>query len=211
MVDMKKLSGALQAGDFQTVLNLTRAALDQGMKPTAILNELIAGLDVVGDQFKKGEIYLPEMLVAGKAMQRALEVLRPKLVETGAKPAGKAVIGTVRGDVHDIGKNMFGMMLEGAGFTVKDLGFDVPTERFVQAVKEGEFQILGMSALLSTTMVEMPKVINALNEAGVRDKIKILVGGAPVTQKYADQIGADGYGVDAATGADKARQIMRTS
>jgi len=211
MVDMKKLSGALQAGDFQTVLNLTRAALDQGMKPTAILNELIAGLDVVGDQFKKGEIYLPEMLVAGKAMQRALEVLRPKLVETGAQPAGKAVIGTVRGDVHDIGKNMFGMMLEGAGFTVKDLGFDVPTERFVQAVKEGEFQILGMSALLSTTMVEMPKVINALNEAGVRDKIKILVGGAPVTQKYADQIGADGYGVDAATGADKARQIMRTS
>jgi 5-methyltetrahydrofolate--homocysteine methyltransferase len=208
MVDLKKLSECIQTGDIRTIKTLTQEALEQGTKPTTILNELITGLDVIGDKFKKGEIYLPEMLVSGKAMQNALEVLRPKLVETGAKPVGKAVIGTVRGDVHDIGKNMFGMMLEGAGFTVKDLGSDVSAEKFVQAVKEGDCQLLGMSALLSTTMAEMPKVIEALKEAGVRNKVKILIGGAPITQKYADQIGAEGYGIDAATGVDMARVMI---
>ena len=132
----------------------------------------------------------------------------PKLIEVGAKPVGKAVIGTVKGDVHDIGKNMLGMMLEGAGLEVTDLGYDVSPERFVEAIKDVSPQILGMSALLSTTMVELPVVIDALKEAGMRDQVKVIVGGAPVTQKYADDIGADGYGDDAATGADVARKFV---
>jgi 5-methyltetrahydrofolate--homocysteine methyltransferase len=208
MTDLKRLSGMLQAGDMEGVRELTGQALEEGVEPEAILSELIAGLDIVGDRFKKGEIFLPEMLVAGRAMQGALDVLRPRLAETGAEPVGRAIVGTVKGDVHDIGKNMFGMMLEGAGFVVKDLGFDVPTQTFVEAVKEEDVQVLGMSALLSTTVPEMRIVIDALREAGLRDKVKVLVGGAPVTQRYADEIGADGYGVDAATGSDRARELI---
>ena len=209
MTDLVQLSEALQKMDIAGVKKLTEEAIAAGIDPQKILSEgLIAGMDVAGGKFKRNEIFIPEMLVIAKAMNEALAILKPKLIEVGAKPVAKAVIGTVKGDVHDIGKNMLGMMLEGAGLEVTDLGYDVPPEKFVEAVKEVNPQILGMSALLSTTMVELPVVIDALKEAGVRDQVKIIVGGAPVTQKYADDIGADGYGDDAATGADVARKFI---
>jgi len=209
MADLVQLSEALQKMDIAGVKKLTEEAIVAGIDPQKILSDgLIAGMDVAGGKFKRNEIFIPEMLVIAKAMNEALAVLKPKLIEVGAKPVAKAVIGTVKGDVHDIGKNMLGMMLEGAGLEVTDLGYDVPPEKFVEAIKEVNPQILGMSALLSTTMVELPVVIDALEEAGVRDQVRIIVGGAPVTQKYADDIGADGYGDDAATGADVARKFI---
>ena len=209
MADLVQLSEALQKMDIAGVKKLTEEAIVAGIDPQKILSDgLIAGMDVAGGKFKRNEIFIPEMLVIAKAMNEALAVLKPKLIEVGAKPVAKAVIGTVKGDVHDIGKNMLGMMLEGAGLEVTDLGYDVPPEKFVEAIKEVNPQILGMSALLSTTMVELPVVIDALKEAGVRDQVRIIVGGAPVTQKYADDIGADGYGDDAATGADVARKFI---
>lgn len=209
MADLVRLSEALQKMDIAAVKNLTEEALAAGIDPQKILSDgLIAGMDVAGGKFKRNEIFIPEMLVIAKAMNEALAILKPKLIEVGAKPIAKAVIGTVKGDVHDIGKNMLGMMLEGAGLEVVDLGYDVPPEKFVEAIKEENPQILGMSALLSTTMVELPVVIDALKEAGIRDQVKVIVGGAPVTQKYADDIGADGYGDDAATGADAARKFI---
>jgi 5-methyltetrahydrofolate--homocysteine methyltransferase len=186
MADLVQLSEALQKMDIAGVKKLTEEAIAAGIDPQKILSDgLIAGMDVAGGKFKRNEIFIPEMLVIAKA-----------------------VIGTVKGDVHDIGKNMLGMMLEGAGLEVTDLGYDVPPEKFVAAIKEVNPQILGMSALLSTTMVELPVVIDALKEAGIRDQVKVIVGGAPVTQKYADDIGADGYGDDAATGADVARKFI---
>ena len=195
--------------DIAAVKQLTEEAIAAGIDPQKILFDgLIAGMDVAGGKFKRNEIFIPEMLVIAKAMNEALAILKPKLIEVGAKPVAKAVIGTVKGDVHDIGKNMLGMMLEGAGLEVTDLGYDVPPEKFVEAIKDVNPQILGMSALLSTTMVELPVVIDALKEAGIRDQVKVIVGGAPVTQKYADDIGADGYGDDAATGADVAREFI---
>jgi len=209
MADLVQLSEALQKMDVAAVKRLTEEAIAAGMDPQKILADgLIAGMDVAGGKFKRNEIFIPEMLVIAKAMHEALAILKPKLVEIGAEPVGKAVIGTVKGDVHDIGKNMLGMMLEGAGFAVTDLGYDVPPEKFVEAVKNRSPHVLGMSALLSTTMVELPVVIDALKEAGIRDRVKVIVGGAPVTQRYADDIGADGYGDDAATGAAIARRFI---
>jgi len=209
MADLVQLSEALQKMDIPGVKMLTEEAIAAGIDPQKILSDgLIAGMDVAGGKFKRNEIFIPEMLVIAKAMNEALAILKPKLIEVGAKPVAKAVIGTVKGDVHDIGKNMLGMMLEGAGLEVTDLGYDVPPEKFVEAIKDVSPQILGMSALLSTTMVELPVVIDALKEAGIRDQVKVIVGGAPVTQKYADDIGADGYGDDAATGAEMARKFI---
>jgi 5-methyltetrahydrofolate--homocysteine methyltransferase len=209
MADLVQLSEALQKMDIAGVKKLTEEAIAGGIDPQKILSDgLIAGMDVAGGKFKRNEIFIPEMLVIAKAMNEALAILKPKLIEVGAKPVAKAVIGTVKGDVHDIGKNMLGMMLEGAGLEVTDLGYDVPPEKFVEAIKDVSPRILGMSALLSTTMVELPVVIDALKEAGIRDQVKVIVGGAPVTQKYADDIGADGYGDDAATGADVARKFI---
>jgi 5-methyltetrahydrofolate--homocysteine methyltransferase len=209
MADLVQLSEALQKMDIPGVKRLTQEAISAGIDPQKILSDgLIAGMDVAGRKFRRNEIFIPEMLVIAKAMHEALAILKPKLIEVGAEPVAKAVIGTVKGDVHDIGKNMFGMMLEGAGFTVTDLGYDVSPEKFVEAVKNESPRVVGMSALLSTTMVEMPVVIDALKEAGIRDQVKVIVGGAPVTQKYADDIGADGYGDDAATGAEIARKLV---
>jgi 5-methyltetrahydrofolate--homocysteine methyltransferase len=209
MADLVQLSEALQKMDIPGVKRLTQEAIASGIDPQKILSDgLIAGMDVAGGKFKRNEIFIPEMLVIAKAMHEALAILKPKLIEVGAEPVAKAVIGTVKGDVHDIGKNMFGMMLEGAGLGVIDLGYDVPPEKFVEAIKNESPQILGMSALLSTTMVELPVVIDALKEAGIRDEVKVIVGGAPVTQQYADEIGADGYGGDAATGAEVARRFI---
>jgi 5-methyltetrahydrofolate--homocysteine methyltransferase len=169
---------------------------------------LIAGMSQVGELFKQGEYFVPEMLIAARAMKSALEILRPRLVDTGVEPIGTIVLGTVRGDLHDIGKNLTGMFLEGAGFRVVDLGVDVSAEKFIEAIKENDAELLGMSALLTTTMTYTSRVIKELEAARMRDKVKIIVGGAPITQEWANQIGADGFALDAASAADRCKELI---
>lgn len=206
---MEELAIALYNGEAEKVAELTRKALDEGIPPEEILNKgLIAGMDKVGKDFRDGILFVPEVLVAAYAMKAGMEILRPLLAETGASGLGTFVIGTVKGDLHDIGKNMVAMMMEGAGFKVVDLGVDTPTEKFVEAVKSHNPHILGMSALLTTTMVEMRKVIKALEEAGLREKVKVMVGGAPVTQEFAEEIGADGYAPKASLAVEKAKALL---
>lgn len=207
MADLKMLSEAVIKGDQKTAVDITRAALDERMDPGTILAEgLIAGMNVIGVRFKANEVYIPEVLIAARAMKMAMEVLEPKLVEAGVEPIGKAIIGTVQGDLHDIGKNLVMMMLKGAGFEVVDLGTDVSPDAFVQKAKESNAQIVGLSALLTTTMPSMEKTIQAIKDAGL--SIKTMIGGAPVTQAYADKIGADGYAADAATAVDVAKTLL---
>jgi len=209
MVDLNKVSEALQRGDAEKVRELVKQALEEKLTPEEILNKgLIAGMDIIGAKFKKNEVYVPEVLIAARAMHSGMDILRPKLVETGVKNIGKIAIGTVKGDLHNIGKNLVKMMLEGAGFEVIDLGTDVSAEKFVEAVKVHQPNIIGMSALLTTTMVNMPEVIKALEAADLRDKVKIMIGGAPITQNYAEQIGADGYSPDAASAVDSAKSFI---
>lgn len=184
------------------------SALSQGIAANEILtNGLIKAMDEVGRRFEGGEFYVPEMLIAARAMQAGLKILKPHLVETGIKAAGRVAIGTVKGDLHDIGKNLVAMMLEGAGFEVSDLGVDVPPEKFIQAARDG-FQVIGMSALLTTTMVNMQSAIIAMQDAGVRDQVKIIIGGAPVTADYAHQIGADAFATDASSASRAVRQLI---
>ena len=210
MVDLNKVRDALVNGKADEVRDMVKKALDEGQEVEKILNEgLIAGMNVVGEKFKRNEFYVPEMLIAARAMKAGMEVLRPILVQKDVKPLGTVVLGTVRGDLHDIGKNLVGMMLEGAGFEIVDLGVDVSPEKFVQTVKEKKAQIVGLSALLTTTMPSMRDVIKALEEEGIRNKVKVMIGGAPVTQNYADEIGADGYAPDAASAADKAKELVK--
>lgn len=209
MVNLDDISKALQGGDAEKVSELVRQALQEDIVPKKILEEgLIQGMSIIGEKFKKNEVYVPEVLIAARAMHAGMDVLKPKLTETGVKNIGKVVMGTVKGDLHDIGKNLVKMMLEGAGFEVIDLGVDVSEEKFVEAVKAHQPNIVGMSALLTTTMVNIPEVIKALEAAGLRDKVRVMVGGAPITQNYADQIGADGYSPDAASAADKAKAFL---
>ncbi len=206
MVDLNVISEALQRGDAEKVEELVKKALEENLTPKKILEDgLIKGMDIIGAKFKKNEVYVPEVLIAARAMHAGMDILKPKLIESGVKNIGKVAIGTVKGDLHDIGKNLVKMMLEGAGFEVIDLGIDVSPDKFVEAVKEHKPNIIGMSALLTTTMVNMAEVIKALEAAGLRDKVKIMIGGAPITQNYADQIGADGYSPDAASAVDKAK------
>jgi len=206
---LKQIASSLYEGDDEAVPDLARQALAQGMSPQQILSGgLIAGMDQVGKDFKAGDLFVPEVLVAARAMHAGMAVLRPLLAETGVATAGKYVVGTVKGDLHDIGKNLVKMMLEGAGFEMVDLGTDVAPEAFVAAVREHQPQLLGMSALLTTTMVQMKAVVDALEEAGLRDSIKIMIGGAPVTAAYAQQIGADAYAPDAASAVDIARELV---
>jgi 5-methyltetrahydrofolate--homocysteine methyltransferase len=196
-------------GNPDKVNELVRQALDQEVEVKTILNEgLIAAMDVVGRRFESGELFIPEMLMAGETMTRGLEILRPLLKESGVKPQGIVVIGTVAGDMHSVGKSLVSMMMEGAGFKIIDLGVDVSPEQFVKSVKEEDAQLVGMSALLTTTMPSMKATIEALKEAGLLDKVKTLIGGAPVTQEYADKIGADGYAPDAITAVNKAREFL---
>lgn len=212
MDDLEQLSQALQEGDIDRVSRLTVKALEAGISPEQILADgLISGMDVVGQKFKEGDLFLPELLEVARAMHAGLEVLRPKLAETGAKLVGTVILGTVKGDLHDIGKNLVGMMLEGAGFEVRDLGIDVPPEKFVEAAGEDGADIVGMSALLSTTMPKMRETINALHKAGLLEKVKVMIGGAPVTRRYAEEIGADGYGENAAAAVDEARRLLGKS
>ena len=200
---------AVLKGDAPGCSEAVQQALDAGTPADQILNEgLISAMDEVGSLFEEGEFFVPEMLISARAMQGALNILRPLLAESDIKPAGKVAIGTVKGDLHDIGKNLVGMMLEGAGFEVIDLGTDVDAQRFVDTVLNDGVHIVGMSALLTTTMPSMQKTINALEQAGLRDKVKVLVGGAPVTRDYMEQIGADGFAPDASSATRKAKELM---
>ena len=207
MADLQALADALIRGDRDTTAELTQAAVDEGLGPKEIQEGgLIAGMNVVGTRFKANEIYVPEVLIAARAMNAGLEILKPKLAEAGVEPAGTVVIGTVKGDLHDIGKNLVGMMLTGAGMKVVDVGTDVSPEKFVESCKGESAGICAMSALLTTTMPKMTEVIKALKDAGL--EVKTIIGGAPVTQNYADEVGADGYAPDAASAVDEAKRLI---
>ncbi|MEZ4868231.1 MAG: corrinoid protein [Caldilineaceae bacterium] len=203
------LQEAIINGSKPQAVALTQELLTEKVSPQEILNEgLIAGMSEVGERFKCGDYFVPEMLIAARAMQSSMDLLRPVLVERGVEPIGTIVLGTVRGDLHDIGKNLTGMLLEGAGFRVVDVGVDASAEKFVNAVKENNAQLVGMSALLTTTMTYTREVIKALEAADLRKKVKVVVGGAPITEDWANQIGADGFAVDAATGADRCKELL---
>ncbi len=196
-------------GDEKKVIECTQKALDEGIDLERILNDgFIPGMDVVGSKFQANEIYVPEMLISAKAMKAGMKILEPLLTEAGVEPIGKVVIGTVMGDLHDIGKNLVAMMLEGGGFEVIDAGVDVTPQKFMDLVKENKPDILGLSALLTTTMGEIKNVIDAFKENGLRDDIKIMVGGAPLTDDYAKEVGADGYSPDAASAVDLAKELL---
>jgi 5-methyltetrahydrofolate--homocysteine methyltransferase len=206
---LSNISTAIIEGDLDEMEDLTRDALDEGITAKDILdNGLMPGMDYVGVEFRAGNMFVPEVLRSARSMQVAMDILKPLLAESGTKMAGKVLLGTVKGDLHDIGKNLVGMMCEGAGFEVIDLGKDVSPEGFVEAVKKHEPDILGMSALLTTTMRAMENTIKALEEAGVRDRLKIMIGGAPVTQSFSDQIGADAYASNAASASETARKLI---
>lgn len=209
MADFRAIADALKAGNAPKVKELVEAAVAEGVDPADIVNNgLIVGMSEIGELFKRNEVYVPEVLIAARAMHAGMNVVKPLLAEKGNITIGKVVIGTVKGDLHDIGKNLVAMMLEGAGFEVIDLGIDVSPEKFIDAVKNTGAQILGMSALLTTTMPSMRDTIEAIKAAGLRDSVKIMIGGAPVTQNFADEIGADGYAPDAASAADLAKQLI---
>jgi 5-methyltetrahydrofolate--homocysteine methyltransferase len=209
MADLQAMAENLIKGNAPEVKRLTQEAVDEGLHPGQILNQgLIAGMNVVGQKFKNNEFYVPEVLIAARAMHSAMEVLRPLLSDAGVQEIGSIAIGTAKGDLHDIGKNLVAMMLEGAGFNVIDLGIDVGPEKFVEVIQNQKVDVVAISALLTTTMPGMKTVIESLKSAGVREKVKTMIGGAPVTQQYADEIGADGYAPDAASAADKAKELL---
>jgi len=206
---IKEIYDAVVNGNASTVKARVQAALDAGTDLEALLNEgMIAPMKEVGELFESGEYFIPEMLISARAMQAGMTLLRPVLLAKDIKPLGKVVIGTVKGDLHDIGKNLVSMMLEGAGFEMVDLGTDVSPEKFLQAIQQHQPDIVGMSALLTTTMSNMEKTLQHLKENQVRDQVKVIIGGAPVTQAYADTIGADGYAPDANQAAALARQLV---
>ena len=210
MGELSSISEALIKGDANKVKKLAEAALKKGVKPIDIINKgLISGMSVVGEKFKKNEFYVPEVLIAARAMHAGMDMVKPLLSKSEIAAADKVVIGTVKGDLHDIGKNLVSMMLEGGGFKVIDTGIDVSPEKFTQAIKESKAPILALSALLTTTMPSMKDTIQALKKAGLRKDVKVMVGGAPLTQKYADEIGADGYAPDASSAVDKAKELMK--
>ncbi len=208
MEDLKKLYDAIVDGDAKTSKAIAIKAMEEKLDPKKLLDEyMIPAMNEVGRRFETNEYFVPELLIAARAMKQALEVIKPALVATGAKPVGRVAIGTVKGDLHDIGKNLVAAMLEGGGFEIIDLGVDVSPDKFVNAVKEKGADLIALSALLTTTMPSMKTTIEQLEEAGVREKVKVMIGGAPVTQKYADEIGADGYS-DNASGAVSLAQTL---
>jgi 5-methyltetrahydrofolate--homocysteine methyltransferase len=205
----EKIAERLIVGKIDEVKELSQQALDQGASPRDIIDKgLLAGMDVVGKRFKAGDMFIPEVLLCARCMHGAMDILRPLLSEADAAGVGIYLIGTVEGDLHDIGKNLVSMMLQGAGFEVIDLGTNITPQQFVDAVTEHKPTILGLSALLTTTMPKMEETINALKEAGLRDQVKIMAGGAPVTQAFVENIGADAYGANAASASDKAKELM---
>ncbi len=209
MADHSELYEAILTGNAKKAEEVTKAALEAKADPTELLGKhLIPAMDEVGSRFECNEYFVPELLIAARAMKLALELLTPALAEAGAEAVGRVVIGTVQGDLHDIGKNLVASMLEGAGFEVVDLGVDVAPDKFVEYAKEKEGSVVALSALLTTTMTQMKAVIEKLGEAGIRDKTKVMIGGAPITQQYADEIGADGYSDNASSAVAKARELV---
>ena len=207
MADLKALAEAVTKGDQNLAVELTKAAISDGDPVKSILDEgLIGGMDILAAMWKRNEVYIPEVLIAARAMKTAMEVLEPELAKAGVEPIGKFMIGTVAGDLHDIGKNLVAMMMKGAGFAVADVGIDVSSDKFVEQAKANDVDVIGMSALLTTTMPAMEQTVKALRDAGIT--AKIMVGGAPVTQAYADKIGADGYAADAASAVDQAKSLI---
>lgn len=205
---LQRIASNLYDGEDREVPELIRDALDRGLDPSQILSGgLIAGMDEVGRDFKAGELFVPEVLIASRAMHAGMDILRPLLAESDVPSAGKYLIGTVKGDLHDIGKNLVKMMLEGAGFETIDVGTDVEPNAFVDAVRKHQPDLVGMSALLTTTMSQMKATVEGLEEAGLRDSVKIMIGGAPVTAAFASEIGADAYAPDAASAVDVAREL----
>jgi len=203
------IADKVQIGDSASVEMLIKKALSQDISAGEILNNgLVEGMNVVSEKFKNNEIFIPEVLVSAKSMNIGLEILKPLLAEAGVESKGRVVIGTVKGDLHDIGKNIVAMLLKGAGFDVIDLGADVPKEKFLEFVKNESANVLGMSALLTTTMTYMKEVIETLKDAGLRENVKVIIGGAPVTESYAAQINADGYAPDAASGVDLLKKLL---
>ena len=212
MSNLKALSDAVLKGDAKAATEETRKAMDAGEKLQDILDTgLIAAMDEMGARFSKGQAFVPQMLRSAKTMQECMKILEPLFKEGEITSKGTVLIGTVKGDLHDIGKNLVAMMLEGAGFKITDLGVDVAPEKFVQAVKEGQPDLLGLSALLSTTMPAMPQTIEALEKAGLREKVKIMIGGAPVTEEYAKKIKADSYASDAGSAVGRAKKLLGLS
>ena len=207
MVDLNALAQAVTKGDQNAAVDMTKAALADGLEVKKILDDgLIGGMNLIAEMWKKNEVYIPEVLIAARAMKSAMEVLEPELVKAGVEPIGKCLIGTVQGDLHDIGKNLVVMMLKGAGFDVVDIGVDASPEKFVEQAKASNPQVVGMSTLLTTTMPSMEKTVKALQQAGI--SAKVIIGGAPVTQGYADKIGADGYSPDAASAVDLVKSLV---
>jgi len=205
----ERISTAILEGDSEKAASLAQRALDSGESPKDVLdNALVVGMGEVGARFKRGDMFVPEVLMSAEAMQAGLSVLRPHLLASGAKLVGKIVMGTVKGDLHDIGKNLVSMMCEGAGFDIIDIGFNAEPDKFIAAIKEHQPDIVGMSAMLTTTMRAMGHTIKASEEAGLRDQVKIMVGGAPVDAEFAKRIGADGYGSNAPAGSDLAKQFV---
>jgi 5-methyltetrahydrofolate--homocysteine methyltransferase len=204
---LEQMAEHLMKGKANEVKAAVEQALAEGIEPGKVLNDgLLAGMGVIGARFKKNEVYVPEVLIAARAMKSGMEVLQPKLASAGVEPVGVAVVGTVKGDLHDIGKNLVCMMLEGAGFKVVDIGIDAEAEKFVDAAREHKAKVVGISALLTTTMTNMKAVVDAFKASDV--DAKLMVGGAPVTQAFADEIGADGYAADAASAADLAKSLV---
>ena len=208
MAGMEKIQKAVASGRAKKIGGFVETALEEGRAAKEILNAMIESMGIVGEKFKNNEVFVPEVLMSARAMQAGVDVLRPYLIQEDVQAIGKIVIGTVAGDAHDIGKNLVGMMMEGAGFDVIDLGVDVSADAFIEALKAHDAHILGMSALLTTTMPEMRKNIEALEAAGLRDQVKVMIGGAPVTSEYAEQIGADGYSPDASSAVDLAKSFL---
>ena len=209
MLELSGLREAIINGDDKLALEITQQALKEEVNPVELINKwMIPAMDEVGRRFEAQEFFFPEMLIAARAMKRALEPIRPLLAASGVEPIARVVIGTVQGDLHDIGKTMVGQMLEGAGFEVHDIGIDVPADKFIEAVKTHDAQILALSALLTTTMPEMQRILELADRSGLRNSIKIIIGGAPITQDFADKIGADGYGENAASAVTVARALV---
>lgn len=205
---LQNISEKLQKGKMPEVVALTEQAVSEGLDASDILNGLLDGMGVIGEKFKRNEVFVPEVLIAARAMNAGLDVIKPLLEEQGIEPVGKVIIGTVKGDLHDIGKNLVRMMMVGAGLEVIDLGVDVSPEKYIAAVEENNPDIIAMSALLTTTMPNMKAVIDALEEKGLRNKVKVMIGGAPVTDNFAEEIGADRYTVDAASAAEVAKELI---
>lgn len=207
---LRSIKEVLMKGDRNGVEELTRQALEQGIAVRDIIDRgLVAGMEIIGAKFKANEIFIPEVLISAKAMHSGMAILEPHFVKYGIKPIGRVLIGTVKGDLHDIGKNIVSMMLRGACFEISDLGIDVSPQKFIDAAKNKEVDIIAMSSLLTTSMNAMRDTIKGLDAAGLRDKVRVMVGGAPITQEFAASIGADGYARDAATAVDKAKELLK--